>query len=74
MNEPMDMCPECGQEMLIYADENPTEPMYLYHPVWVKQNIDPPCTNTVTIAPCGHNYNRFDATVCAKPGCSWGKV
>lgn len=22
-------------------------------------------------APCGHNYNKFDRTTCAKPGCSW---
>lgn len=23
------------------------------------------------LAPCGHNYNVFDNTVCAKPGCPW---
>lgn len=23
------------------------------------------------LAPCGHNYNKFDRTTCAKPDCSW---
>lgn len=23
------------------------------------------------LAPCGHNYNIFDNTVCAKPDCPW---
>lgn len=23
----------------------------------------------LVLAPCGHNYNKFDNTTCAKPGC-----
>jgi hypothetical protein len=25
----------------------------------------------IMVAPCGHNYNRFDRTTCAKPDCPW---
>jgi len=28
----------------------------------------------LNIAPCGHNYNRFNETVCAKPDCPWKGV
>jgi len=44
MAKTFDVCPKCGQGMQLNWDE---DPMYLYHPVWVQQNIDPPCTNTV---------------------------
>ena len=44
MTEPTDNCPKCGQQMILNWDY---DPMYFYHPVWMKQNIDPRCTNTV---------------------------
>ena len=25
----------------------------------------------IMLAPCGHNYNKFDRTTCAKPDCPW---
>ena len=44
MDEALNICPKCGQEMLLNWD---ADPMYFYHPVWGEQRVDPRCTNTV---------------------------
>lgn len=41
----IDICPVCGQEMLINYDY---DTIFFYHPAWVKQTIDPPCCHTVS--------------------------
>jgi hypothetical protein len=44
MTDVLNICPKCGQDMHLNWDE---EPMFFYHPAWIKQNIDPPCSYVI---------------------------